>query len=611
MGAAMNWEMLFVFVLLAVTVVVFVWDRFRMDMVAFAVMLALALSGIITPKEAVEGFSNPVLLMIAGLFVVGDGLMRTGVAGLTGNWLLKVSGGHTRRTLLFLLPLVAVLSGLMSSTGTVALLIPVILTMVRRTGQFASHLMMPMAFAALIGGMLTLIGTPPNLVVSEALEAGGYAPFSFFSFTPVGLAVLAVGMLYLLTVAQWLLPGKNYGDPVAGRQTLSELAAQYNIERRLYKFVPRDDSPLIGKTVLEARLRRRYAATLFALERQGRLLSSFVPVLINTTVQRADILWLYIEPDYAEKLMEDMALQSLPVDENQLLRIQQAFGFAEVLITPRSTLIGKSLHEADFRDRYGLSAIGVRRGDDVLYLDYQNTLLQASDALLLVGDWAQIRRLGNAAKDLLIFNTPLELDDAPVHLDKAGWAMGIMGALLLCMATGWINNLTAILLAAFLMVVSGCLSIREAYQSLNPMSLVLIACLLPMSTAMEKSGALAFVVNHIVGVLQNAEPTLIAAAFFLLTSLLSQFISNTATSVLMAPVAMSTALGLGFDPHPLLMMVAIAASSAFCTPIASPVNTLVLVPGSYRFMDYVKVGIGLQFVVMLVALLVVPVFFPY
>ncbi|MDO5091477.1 MAG: SLC13 family permease [Cardiobacteriaceae bacterium] len=607
----MNWEMLFVFALLAVTVVVFVWDRFRMDMVAFAVMLTLALSGIVTPKEAVAGFSNSVLLMIAGLFVVGDGLMRTGVAALTGNWLLRVSGGSKRRTLLFLLPLVAILSGLMSSTGTVALLIPVILTMVRRTGQFASHLMMPMAFAALIGGMLTLIGTPPNLVVSEALQAGGYEPFSFFSFTPVGLIVLAVGMVYLLTVAQWLLPSKNYGENAAGRHTLSELAAQYNIERRLYKFVPRDDSPLIGKTVLDARLRRRYAATLFAVERQGRLLSSFVPVLINTTVQRADILWLYIEPEYAEKLMQDMALQSLPVDDNQLLRIQQAFGFAEVLVTPRSTLIGKSLQEADFRDRYGLSAIGVRRGDEVLYLDYQNTKLQASDALLLVGDWAQIRRLGNASKDLLVFNTPLELDDAPVHLDKAGWAIGIMSGLLLCMATGWLDNLTAILLAAFLMVATGCLSIREAYQSLNPMSLVLIACLLPMSTAMEKSGALAFVVQHIVAALQNAEPILIAAAFFLLTSLLSQFISNTATSVLMAPVAMSTALGLGFNPQPLLMMVAIAASSAFCTPIASPVNTLVLVPGSYRFMDYVKVGLGLQCVVMCVALLAVPLFFPY
>lgn len=607
----MNWEMGFVFALLIVTIAVFVWDRFRMDMVAFAVMLALTLSGIITPKQAVEGFSNPVLLMIAGLFVVGDGLMRTGVAAMTGNWLLKVSGGRTRRTLLLLLPLVAVLSGLMSSTGTVALLIPVILTMVRRTGQYASHLMMPMAFAALIGGMMTLIGTPPNLVVSEALEAGGYEPFSFFSFTPVGLAVLAAGMAYLLTVAQWLLPSKNYGDHNLARQTLSELARQYNVERRLYKFVPRDDSTLIGKTVLEARLRRRYAATLFAVERQGRLLSSFVPVLINTTVQQADILWLYIEPEYAEKLMRDMSLQSLPVDDNQLLRIQQAFGFAEVLITPRSALLGKSLQQADFRDRYGLSAIGVRRGDEVLYLDYQNTILQASDALLLVGDWAQIRRLGSAAKDLLVFNTPLELDDAPLYLDKAGWALAIMGGLLVCMASGLLDNLTAILLAAFLMVVSGCLSIREAYQSLNPMSLVLIACLLPMSTAMEKSGALAFVVGHIVSALQHAEPIVISAVFFLLTSLLSQFISNTATSVLMAPVAISTAIGLGFDPHPLLMMVAIAASSAFCTPIASPVNTLVLVPGSYRFIDYVKVGVGLQGIVMAVALAVVPVFFPY
>ena len=286
----MNGEMIFVFVLLVVTVGVFIWDRFRMDLVAFAVMLVLALSGIITPKEAVAGFSNSVLLMIAGLFVVGEALMRTGVAAMTGNWILRMSGGSSTRTLLFLLPIVALLSGLMSSTGTVALLIPVILVMVRRTGQYASRLMLPMAYAALIGGMLTLIGTPPNLVVHEALQKAGRPGFSFFSFTPIGLVILAVGMGYLLTVAQWLLPKRNYGQSSQTRQTLQDLAGQYNLMRRLYKFAPHHDSPLLGKTVMQVRMRRDYGATLFAVERQGRLLSSFVPVLVNTIVQNGDVL---------------------------------------------------------------------------------------------------------------------------------------------------------------------------------------------------------------------------------------------------------------------------------------------------------------------------------
>lgn len=607
----MNGEMIFVFVLLVVTVGVFIWDRFRMDLVAFAVMLVLALSGIITPKEAVAGFSNSVLLMIAGLFVVGEALMRTGVAAMTGNWILRMSGGSSTRTLLFLLPIVALLSGLMSSTGTVALLIPVILVMVRRTGQYASRLMLPMAYAALIGGMLTLIGTPPNLVVHEALQKAGRPGFSFFSFTPIGLVILAVGMGYLLTVAQWLLPKRNYGQSSQTRQTLQDLAGQYNLMRRLYKFAPHHDSPLLGKTVMQVRMRRDYGATLFAVERQGRLLSSFVPVLVNTTVQNGDVLWLFMEPAEAERLQTDLHLAALPVDEQQIARIQQAFGFAEVLVTPDSSLVGKTPREADFRDRYGLSCIGVRRDNQVLPLDYQHTILQASDALLLVGDWTHIRRLGQASADLVIFSTPLELDDAPVHLDKAGWALGIMSVLLIVMAADQADIMIIILIAAFLMIVTGCVTISEAYGSLNAMSLVLIACLLPMSTAMEKSGALEYVVGHIVAHLQHSSPTILAAVFFLMTSLLSQFISNTATAVLMAPVAISASLGLGYAPEPLLMIVAIAASSAFCTPIATPVNTLVLVPGDYRFMDYVKVGLGLQILVMATALLIVPVFIPY
>lgn len=607
----MNGEILFVFGLLIVTIGVFIWDRFRMDLVAFAVMLVLALSGVITPKEAVAGFSNSVLLMIAGLFVIGEALMRTGVAAMTGNWILRMSGGSTTRTLLFLLPIVAILSGLMSSTGTVALLIPVILVMVRRTGQYASRLMLPMAYAALIGGMLTLIGTPPNLVVSDALKNAGYQGFSFFSFTPIGLIILIVGMIYLLTVAQWLLPKRNYGDQGVNRQSLHDLAGEYNLMRRLYKFAPHRDSPILGKTVFDMRLRRDYGATLFAVERQGRLLSSFVPVLVNTTMQEGDILWLFMEPDDAERLQNALHLAAMPVNEQQIARIQQAFGFAEVLITPHSTLVGKSLRDADFRDRYGVSAIGIRRGGEVLHLDYQQTILEASDALLLVGDWAHIRRLSQQSGDLLVFSTPAELDDAPPHLDKAPWALGIMSILLVVMAADQADIMIVILIAAFLMVVTGCVTIREAYGSLNAMSLVLIACLLPMSTAMDKSGALDYVVSHIVAHLQHSSPTILALIFFLITSVLSQFISNTATSVLMAPVAISAAAGLGYAPQPLLMIVAIAASTAFCTPIATPVNTLVLVPGDYRFLDYVKVGLGLQLLVMILALITVPIFFPY
>lgn len=605
----MTLEMGFVFFLLFATIAVFIWDKFRMDLVALSVLTILALSGIITPAEAVAGFGSSVLLMIAGLFVVGEGLMRTGIAAKTGNWLSRIGKGSRLRLLCFLLPLVALLSAFMSSTGAVALLIPVVLSMVRQSKLSASQLMMPLAFASLIGGMLTLIGTPPNIIVSGALSKAGLEPFSFFDFTPVGLVILIVSMLYLLFIAPYLLPN-HAGQSTNIRRSLGELADQYNIERRLYKMTLSKNSTLIGKTVLEDGLRTRFAATLFGIERHNRWVSNFIPVLLNTKVELGDTLWFYLDPEKETEMIAEVGLIKHPIYEHEIHRLQQSFGFAEVLVAPGSSLQNKTLAEANFRNKYGLNVVGISRENSILHIDYAYTRLREGDALLLAGAWAHIRRLGDT-RDMVVFNTPVELDEAPHYPEKAPWAFAIMFGLLVIMATGLLPNLTAILVAALLMIISGCVSLNEAYRSLSPTSLILIAGMLPMATAMDKSGALAYSVKYITETFSSAGPVALSIAFFLLTSILSQFISNTATSVLMAPVAVSSAIDLGFEPEPFLMMVAIAASTAFATPIASPVNTLVLAPGGYRFSDFAKVGIGLQILVMIVALLVIPIIFPF
>ncbi|WP_417584221.1 SLC13 family permease [Nitrincola sp.] len=602
-------EMLFVFGLLAATVVLFIIDKLRMDVVALLVVVVLAASGIITPTEAVSGFGNSVVIMIAGLFVVGEGLFRTGIAAAAGNWLLRVGGSSEVRLLLFLLPVVALLSAFMSSTGAVALLIPVVLSMARKSGMQPSRLLMPLAFAALIGGMLTLIGTPPNIIVSGQMRETG-EPFGFFDFTPIGLVMLIVGCLYLVFIGRFLLPKSEARDPEDSHPTLSEFAERYGIRDQLHKLLIQPDSPLAGKTLAEMGLRTEYETTVFAIQRRGSLASSIMPVLANTRMQHLDTLMVYGAESAVEQLCQALQLRRQGFPERDIMKVQQQFGFAEVLLPPNSSLINQSLKEGHFRERFNLSVIGVRRHREPLTTEFGVTRMEAGDTLLLTGSWEHIRKLENR-RDLVVIETPAEMHEIAANASKAPIALGIMLAMLVSMTFGLLPNLTAVLLAALAMILTGCMNMNEAYQSLNAKSLVLIAGMLPLALAMETSGALSYVVSNLVENFGDTSPLLLCAGLFILTSSLSQFISNTATTVLVAPIALTTSQLLGLNPEPFMMTVAIAASTAFATPIASPVNTLVLAPGNYRFVDFAKVGIPLQILAMIVTLVMTPLLFPF
>ncbi|GGB95997.1 SLC13 family permease [Marinobacterium zhoushanense] len=605
----MTMEMGIVFALLVGTILLFVSDRVRMDLVALIVVTLLAASGIVTPAEAVSGFGNSTVIMIAALFIVGEGLYRTGVAAAAGNWLLRVGGASETRLLLYLLPVVALLSAFMSSTGAVALLIPVVLSMARKSGMQPSRLMMPLAFAALIGGMLTLIGTPPNIVVSNALKSEGLEPFGFFEFTPIGLAILLVGMVYLIGFGRRLLPsalvGGNEDEP-----DLNNLIRRYAIAGQLHKLKVQAQSPLAHKTPVESALRTEHNVTVIAIARGGHLLSAMIPVLSNTRIEVADELWVYGTQEDIKRFCSSHSLISAGHPERDIKRMRQRFGVAEVLLPPDTPLEGKSVREGQFRERYGLSVIGLRRRNEVQQVSYRDTRLAAGDTLLLAGSWEYIRAL-EGRRGLVLLQTPLELKEIPSHAQRAPLALLILALMLICMTVGWLAALPTILLAAMAMILTGCVSLTEALRSMNVTSLILIAGMLPLAKAMEASGALGYVVSHLVTLLGGASPVLLSAGLFLFTSLLSQFISNTATTVLVAPIALSTAQLLGVNPEPLMMTVAIAASTAFATPIASPVNTLVLAPGNYRFADFAKVGIPLQLLALGVTLLLTPMLFPF
>jgi di/tricarboxylate transporter len=603
-------DMLFVFATLGITIALFISDRIRMDLVALMVVVTLALSGIITPAEAVAGFGEPVVIMIAALFIVGEALFRTGIAAAAGNWLLRMGGSSETRLLLFLLPVVALLSAFMSSTGAVALLIPVVLSMARRSGMQPSQLLMPLAFAALIGGMLTLIGTPPNIIVSSQMRSAGLEPFGFFDFTPLGLAILLAGMAYLILVARKLLPERAQQVAENTAPGVAAISGRYALSRQLHKLMITPGSPLAQKTLAEAALRTKYDVTVIAISRSGGLLSSLMPVLSNTRMQYQDQLIVYADEQRLEHLCATLKLQRLGFPAREMSQLERQFGMAEVLLPPDSSLCGRSIKEGRFRERYGLSVIGVRRDQTAMDASFTDTQLKPGDTLLLTGSWEQIRNL-QASRDLVVLQTPAELEEIPTHGNRGPVALGILLAMLVCMTTGWLDNLSAILLAALAMMLSGCVTVKEAYRSLNPTSLILIAGMLPLAQAMERSGALGWVVEHLVSLIGDSSPLVLCASLFLLTSVLSQFISNTATTVLVAPIAITTAQLTGINPEPVMMTVAIAASTAFATPIASPVNTLVLAPGNYRFSDFAQVGIPLQLLALVITLLLAPRLFPF
>lgn len=604
----MNLEILFVFALLLTTILLFIWDRIRMDIVAMMVVVALAISGVITPAETVSGFGQSLVVMIAGLFVVGEGIFRTGIAAAVGNWILRVGGTNEKQLLLILIPVVAGMSAFMSSTGAVALFIPVVLSICRSAALQPSRMLMPLSFASLIGGMMTLIGTPPNIVASTQLEAAGLEPFAFFDFTLIGGVILVFGTVYLVFVAPLLLPDSGIREP--GHPHLREFAERYGIQDQLYKLRVRKDSQLIGKTVSQARLRSNYEVTVFAIRRDGKMLSSLMPVLSETVIQGGDQLLAYGELEGIEQMCTETGAMFFGFPSGEQSRVHKEFGVAEVMLHNRSPLIGKTIKEGRFREQFNLSVIGILRDGKPLLAEFNGAPLQFGDTLLLAGGWHYIEALDDR-RNFVLLETPAEMTESSARWGHAPFALMIMIMMLGLMISGVTSSLTAILLAALAMVVTGCINMNEAYKSLNGSSLVLIAGMLPLALAMKKTGALDLVVDLLLSVLGQSTPIVICAGLFVLTSVLSQFISNTATTVLIAPISIAIATGLGLSPEPFMMTVAIAASTAFSTPIASPVNTLVLVPGNYRFIDFVKVGLPLQIMSMIITLLVTPLVFPF
>jgi di/tricarboxylate transporter len=621
----MNTETLFVFALLGLTMLLFVTERLRMDLVALLVVLVLMLSEILTPTEALAGFSDPVVLMIAGLFVVGGGLFQTGVAHAIGQGLTHITGSDESSLIGVTMVAVALLSAFLSSAGATAVLIPVAVNMAWRAKISPSKTLLPLAVGSLLGGLLTLIGTPPNLVVSNELAAHGLPPFGFLSFTPIGVLVLALGVSFMLVVGRRLLPAEaertpgssgGYDDTEVDESlSMEELAETYQLPAKLYRMRVRSSSPLVNMTVSEANLRERFGVNVLEAqswpERKGAP-EEAQPVEPETRLHHNDILHVQGDSDDVTGMAQELRLGILQSLETEEPLLSDELGMVELLLPPRSQLVGRTLKESRFRDKYNVTVLSVRRmGEPLPAEESAETPLRFGDTLLVLGTWRRIALLRDEQRNFIVVGLPKEMLEQRRTTKRALLAALIMVGMLVLMTFQIVPAVTAVLLAAALMVLTDSLTMEQAYGAMNWQSIFLLAGMLPMATALQKTGGVEVIARALTSNLGSFGPVAVMAGLFLLTALFSQFISNTATTVLVAPIAYQAAVSLGVAPQPFLMAVAVAASTAFATPVATMSTTMVMAPGGYRFEDYLRLGLGLQVLVLLLTLLVLPVMFPF
>nr|WP_247718850.1 SLC13 family permease [Escherichia fergusonii] len=592
----------------------FATGKVRMDAVALFVIVAFVLSGTLTISEAFSGFSDPNVVLIAALFIIGDGLVRTGVATVMGAWLVKVAGSSEIKMLVLLMLTVAGLGAFMSSTGVVAIFIPVVLSVSMRMQTSPSRLMMPLSFAGLISGMMTLVATPPNLVVNSELLREGFHGFSFFSVTPIGLVVLVFGILYML-IMRFMLKGDNPAQQGEGwkRRTFRDLIKEYRLTGRARRLAIRPGSPLVGQRLDDLKLRERYGANVIGVERWRRFRRVIVNVNGVSEFRARDVLLIDMSAAdvdlrqfCSEQLLEPMVLRGEYFSDQAL-----DVGMAEISLIPESELIGKSVREIGFRTRYGLNVVGLKRDGVALEGSLTDEPLRLGDIILVVGNWKLIGMLAKQGRDFVVLNMPAEVSEASPAHSQAPHAIFCLVLMIALMLTDEIPNPIAAIIACLLMGKFRCIDAESAYKAIHWPSIILIVGMMPFALALQKTGGVDLVVKGLMEVGGGKGPYIMLGCLFVLCAVIGLFISNTATAVLMAPIALAAAKTMGVSPYPFAMVVAMAASAAFMTPVSSPVNTLVLGPGNYRFSDFVKIGVPFTIIVMAICLVIIPVMFPF
>lgn len=628
-------------IILVITVAMFIWGRVRADIVALTALAALLVLGILTPAEALAGFSSPIVIMMIGLFVVGGAIMQTGLAKLTGNKLMALSRGNETVTFLLVMLVTSFIGAFVSNTGTVALMMPIIMSIAAGSGMQSSRFLMPLAFAGSLGGMLTLIGTPPNLVIDEVLTEAGYQPLAFFSFFPVGIIVIAIGIIVLMPLSKIFLSKSQGSRKKKNAKSLDDLVDEYRLLDNLHRFIvpssrtsaARDENgnrmDIVGKTLKELSIQKKYGVSIIEIRNEKKSRLGLVKDVnqnmakSSSTIQVHDTLYIIGDEQKMQRFARDYGLRKMKDVKIDFYDL----GLTEIVVMPTSNFAGLRIGEANLRKRFGINVLGVKRGSsssssseggrggsEYITDNLIAAKLHVGDMLLVQGEWTNLAHLTADTTNWVVLDQPEKTADKVLLDYKAPVAAAIMLLMIAMMVFDFIPvaPVTAVIIAGLLTVFAGCFrNVEAAYKTINWESIVLIAAMMPMSTALEKTGASALVSQGLVDSLGAMGPTALLAGIYFTTSLMTMFISNTATAVLMAPIALVAAQQVGVSPYSFLFAVTLGASMCFASPFSTPPNALVMKAGGYTFMDYVKVGLPLQIIIGVVMTFVLPLLFEY
>ena len=591
----MTTEIALTLTIIVVALVLFATEKLRVDLVALSVLLFVGLLRLIEPEEIFDGFANPAVITVWAVYIVSGGLFRTGVADAMGRGILRLAGDREPRLIATIMVTCGVISAFMNNVGATAMLMPALVGISRRTKIAISKLLMPLSFSSLLGGKMTLIGTPANILAMGILADRGLSTLGFFEFAPMGIVVLATGVVYMVLIGRHLLPVR---EGAQGRQDIYRLR-QYVTEARIL-----NTSPLAGKTLLESGLGRDYDLTVLAIERDG---VSEAQLGRETLIQAGDLLTVEGAADDLMAAREALGItieaeRKLDIDRLEAGNVQ----LIEATLAPRSHLVDHTLREVRFRDRYGFTALAIWRHGEALTEKLRDVPLQFGDALLLQGPSHRVRELQEGT-DFLVLE-PLQVEQlrrkkAPIAVFALVLAIGMV-----VFANFHISM--AMVIAGVFMILTGCLSMEEAHESIDWRTVFLVAGMLPLGMAMEATGTAQYVADIMLDALGEYGPVALLAGTYLLAALITQAMSNAAAMVLIVPIAVDTALGLGANHITFTMAVVIGAATSFLSPVGHKANVLVFGPGGYRFFDYARVGALLTVVLLIVSMIFLPLIWP-
>jgi di/tricarboxylate transporter len=598
----MNPDILIISVTLLTATVLFVTNFIRNDLVALLVMLTLMLSGILTVGESLAGFSDPVVMIVASMFIIGEAIVHTGIARRVGEFIIRWGGTSETRLMSLLMAAAGILGSFVSSTATTAIFIPVTMVVTEKTGLNPRRLLMPLSVGALISGMMTLIATTSNIVINTALSEKGIAPFSFFSFTPYGVLVMFIAIIFMVLAGRDILARKTTTVQTKHERTMMDMASEYGLKDQVSSLRIPAGSRLIDRAVARLQLIRKYGLKLLVIQRVEKGRNVIRRALPETVFRQGDNLLLIGDHEKALELAADYTLDILQVSEEEHKRKQLflAVGMVEVMLTPNSSLIGHSLNELRFQSSFNCLVLAIRRKGEPITRKFEELTLQFGDVLLVSAEWKNIIKLTDYRDRFLLLTMPGDYREVIPGQERAPVVLVILIAMVALMALQLLPVVTAAMLSAMALILTKCIRLDAMYKVINWQSLVLIAGILPIVTALNKSGAANLISEYLVQLMGPFGPVPILALLFAVTSATGLILSAVPTAVLIAPIAINTALSLGIPPQASAMTVAIACCAGFASPLSSPVNLLIQESGGYSFFDFVKIGIPLQLLTLIV-----------